>query len=477
MLHASNDGFLFSLMNILRGNQVNPASVSDALRLLCHTAGYAHGLVYEADLSGWFCLTASLLASPILIPTRLDPETVTAQHHAFPANQAVFYLTAGAEQMPEHRQLLRDYAAASMAAAPIHDDSGALYGFVLLLSETPMPPPADQDRDMLSAGLSVLVRYLGMRMYQRKFEQAQVTMGSILDNTGIDIYVNDFYTHEILYVNRSMAAPYGGREKFMGEKCWKTLFPGQGGPCEFCPQHKLIDADGLPTKVYTWDYQRPFDGSWFRVFSAAFRWVDGRLAHVVSSADITDNKRNEALVENMANYDQLTKLPNRRMLVKDCEERIDHADTTVQGYVLFFDIDGFKPINDTLGHDAGDEFLIQLGAFFSGIPLLKNAIYRNGGDEFVALIDGDTLTKANIISLAHFIHERFTKKWSLKKGDIFCNISIGVACYPEDGVTAEELLQKADMAMYRVKKSGGGNLCFGCELEDPHIKHKTEPNL
>lgn len=100
------------------------------------------------------------------------------------------------------------------------------------------------------------------------------------------------------------------------------------------------------------------------MFSAAFRWVDGRLAHVVSSADITDNKRNEALVEYLANYDSLTNLPNRRMLVKECERRIDKTQEGGEGYLLFFDIDGFKKINDTFGHEAGDEFLVQLGQFF-----------------------------------------------------------------------------------------------------------------
>ena len=69
-----------------------------------------------------------------------------------------------------------------------------------------------------------------------------------------------------------------------------------------------------------------------------------------------------------------------------------------EGYLLFFDIDGFKKINDTFGHEAGDEFLVQLGQFFSGIPLLHDAIYRNGGDEFIAIIDGDK-TEANIRNL------------------------------------------------------------------------------
>lgn len=98
----------------------------------------------------------------------------------------------------------------------------------------------------------------------------------------------------------------------------------------------------------------------------------------------------------MANYDVLTGLPNRRMLIEECKNRIDNAKEDEQGYVIFFDIDGFKVINDNYGHDAGDEFLIKLGEFFSSIPLLKNSVYRNGGDEFVAVIGGD-ITKITYV--------------------------------------------------------------------------------
>ena len=200
------------------------------------------------------------------------------------------------------------------------------------------------------------------------------------------------------------------------------------------------------------------------MFSAAFRWVDGRLAHVVSSADITDNKRNEELIQYLANFDSLTGLPNRRKLINDCDNMIGHMRDNAKAYLLFFDLDGFKAINDHYGHDSGDEFLVQLGEFFNGIPMLKNRMYRHGGDEFVALIDG-SVTKDNIRSLVNFIHERFKRTWSLEKGQISCNTSVGVACYPEDGITSEVLIRKADHAMYEIKKKGGAGIRFYEEIE------------
>lgn len=464
MLNFSTSDLLLSLADILKGSRVETTCVSKALELICKSTSWNCGLIYEATVSGQFCLSEHYSSYDMTLLECISGDELTKQEYTFLSSGGIFPIEKGANNTPLELRLLELYATDKMILSPVLDQNADLYGWVVLFGETSGCSCHDLELGTLSVALSMLVRYIGVRMFTRKLDQTKTTMESILDNTGIDIYVNDFYTHEILYVNKSMAAPYGGLTEFMGRTCWETLFPGQNGPCEFCPQNKLLDEDGLPTKVYTWDYQRLFDGSWFRVFSGVFKWIDGRLAHVVSSADITDNKRNEALIENMANYDQLTKLPNRRMLEKECERRINKSTAAEHGYILFFDIDGFKEINDNYGHDAGDEFLIQLGTFFSEIPLLKDSIYRNGGDEFVAVLGGETISKEHIKSLANFIHERFRKPWVLKKGDIFCNTSIGVACYPEDGDTADALIQKADMAMYQVKKSGGGSLCFGYQM-------------
>lgn len=465
--YRMKDQLYLSLTKTLTGSQVETSALVKALELICNSTALQCGLVYEVNPSGDFNLSGYYASSPSAHPACIDAETFTPQERLLMIQQNLCRITKAPDNTALQQKLLQLFCTKALIMTPVSDEEHHLYGMVVLIGSDGDADIANLNMDDLSVALLLLVRYIAIRMYQSKLNQAQLTMGSILDNTGIDIYVNDFENHDILYVNKSMAAPYGGQAQFWGHKCWQVLFPGQSGPCEFCPQNKLIDDNGLPTKVYTWDYQRAFDGSWFRVFSGAFRWVDGRLAHVVSSADITDNKRNEALVENLANYDQLTKLPNRRMLVNECDRRINNSSEGEQGYVLFFDIDGFKAINDTYGHDAGDEFLVQLGEFFSGIPLLKDSIYRNGGDEFVALIDGNGIYHDTIKSLAYFIQSRFRKPWVLKKGEVLCSTSVGVACYPEDGTTSELLLQKADMAMYRAKRAGGGSVCFSSQMSDP----------
>lgn len=461
----SKDVFISTLAQNLSGNQVDSHTLTESLHLINEFGAFDVSMIYEIDSLENFCLKEHTCLTSYKPREKFTMQEVSEKDIVYIKENEFCYIRSSDENSSFEKRLLEKFSAASLFLAHATDENQDIHGFIVFVHEKPIELIKEKYETMITAS-SLLLRCLDVRIYQRMINQAHITMESILDNTGIDIYVNDFYNHDILYVNRSMAAPYGGREQFMGKKCWQVLFPGQSGPCEFCPQKNIVDENGSPTKVYTWDYQRAFDGSWFRVFSSAFRWVDGRLAHVVSSADITDNKHNEALIENLANYDQLTKLPNRRMLLKECERRIDLATLNEKGYILFFDIDNFKTINDTLGHDAGDDFLIQLGEFFSSIPLLKDSIYRNGGDEFVAVLGGEEIQKSNIIILANFILERFRKPWKLRKGNVFCNISIGVACFPEDGTNAEILIQKADMAMYKIKKAGGGGLCFGYELNE-----------
>ena len=448
----------------LAGKQVESEAISEALGMLCEHFSFESGFVYEVDQHNRFCLKERLAPAGLCLCEAFPVDALAPGLRQQLSEEPLTVFTRSVNRDPEAQTFLDLFGAASLVAVSLVDEKFRINGWIVFVDTKKEHQLSAAEREDLEVVLSVLGRAAGVRILQNKLGFAQTSLENILDNTGIDIYLIDFFTYEILYANRSMAEPYGGVAEFLGRTCWQVLFPGQEGPCAFCPKERLIDEEGNPTKVYSWDYQRPFDGSWFRVFSAAFRWVDGRLAHLVSSADITENKQNEALIEYMANYEALTGLPNRRMLVRECKRRIERAAADDKGYVLFFDIDGFKAINDTFGHDAGDEFLVSLGSFFSGIPLLKDAFYRNGGDEFVAILDG-AISEEAIRHLVRFIHERFKKSWRLKNGEVLCNTSVGVACYPEDGETAEDLLNLADQAMYSIKKRGGGGLCFARELK------------
>ena len=125
--------------------------------------------------------------------------------------------------------------------------------------------------------LGSLSKEIAVREYKEREVRASNTLGSIMNNMGVDIYVNSFDSHDMLYANASMAAPYGGIKHFEGKKCWQALYTDKTGECEFCPKR----------------HQRPFDQCWFRVFSAAFPWIDGQMAHVITSVDIDHQKKIE----------------------------------------------------------------------------------------------------------------------------------------------------------------------------------------
>lgn len=459
-----------TMVELLTPKQINSCQIEDALKLLCQEFGFEAGLVYEIDRYSRLNVQEQYLGAQLYTVNNFATKDILPEYRKKLACDQLTVISESAAMTAFEQNLLGFFVAKSAVIFAIVDENRRISGLIVLLNADLDALTAEQKYTMEMA-IPLLSRCINVRINQKRIGFARISLERILDNTGIDIYVNDFYTHDILYVNRSMAAPYGGKEAFTGGKCWQVLFPGKQEQCEFCPQFKLIDEDGNPTKVYSWDYERPFDRSWFRVFSAAFRWVDGRMAHVVSSVDITANKRNEELIKYMANYDELTNLPNRRKFLAECERRIDNAVENENGYILFFDIDGFKAVNDNWGHDAGDELLIKLGKFFNDIPILTNDIYRNGGDEFVAIFGGVGVSKEDIINLGRFIHDRFKSPWRLEKGEVHCNTSIGVACYPEDGETGDVLIAKADQAMYLAKKRGGGKLCFAYEMADGSAKN------
>ena len=186
------------------------------------------------------------------------------------------------------------YKVKSLLIRHFEDTEGKIIGFIGFADrEEGASSFTKEESQAIYLALGALSKEISIREYKEREVRASKTLGSIMNNMGVDIYVNSFDSHDMLYANESMAAPYGGIEHFEGKKCWQALYTDKTGECEFCPKRHLIDENGLPTKVYSWDYQRPFDKCWFRVFSAAFAWIDGQMAHVITSVDIDHQKKIE----------------------------------------------------------------------------------------------------------------------------------------------------------------------------------------
>ncbi len=456
------DVLLLKTASLLDANLPSPQSIQEVLKEVGTVFNLNGGFVYEPNRHNVFELQEAYNKTSFPLCPSFHLDSFNPQQNQQLCFGKIIYIHKNDSNTLSELGFLSVFHAHTLVLLPIVDANNTLIGLVGLLDSIVDAVLLERELSTIQKILRAVSAHIANRVYQRKIEYSRLTLESILDNTGIDIYVNDFENHDILYVNKSMAAPYGGMHYFAGKKCFEALYNNRQEPCTYCPQKRLIDKKGNPTKVYSWDYQRPFDGSWFRVFSTAFQWMDGRLAHIVSSVDITENKRNEYIIKRMANYDSLTKLPNRRKLLADCNLRFGspHAGN---GYLLFLDLDGFKAINDTLGHQAGDSLLRMIGDFFEENESTNGNSYRYGCDEFVMLFDN--ISKKEVTRILKKILKRFAQPWKVNAQDVLCEASIGIAQYPEDGNTADQLLAVADATMYMVKRSGKGAACFAGDTQ------------
>lgn len=160
--------------------------------------------------------------------------------------------------------------------------------------------------------------------------------------------------------------------------------------------------------------------------------------------------------------DELTGLMTRHHLHQIGEVVLKKAGHNRKTAFMFIDLDGFKLINDTLGHDVGDEALKEVAKRMSSIMRPSDLCFRWGGDEFVVIAQG-FFEKIHAGLLARRIINTITRPMVLKGRQAQLGASIGIAVAPDDGLDIDELLRKADKAMYEAKKSGGNTYCFTTE--------------
>jgi len=178
------------------------------------------------------------------------------------------------------------------------------------------------------------------------------------------------------------------------------------------------------------------------------------------ATDISGRKKDEERLQFLANYDELTALPNRRMF----DQRLDYALAHAHRYgkqlaVVYIDLDRFKIINDTLGHAAGDLLLREAAGRLRHCLRESDAVARFGGDEFVVLIT-EFAQKHDVVGVAHKLLEAMACPYLLSGQECHVTASIGISSYPDDSKDAQTLIKNADVAMYRAKERGKNNFQF-----------------
>ncbi|MFG3247290.1 putative bifunctional diguanylate cyclase/phosphodiesterase [Streptomyces sp. NPDC048187] len=276
------------------------------------------------------------------------------------------------------------------------------------------------------------------------------------------------------YVSPAAAGVYGRpAEELVGSELAGLIHPEDLG-CVVHEVRRFLAAS--PAEEPTTRIECRFrsgEGGWLNVESTVNRHHGGLI---FNSRDVTERVRLQAQLQHNAEHDPLTDLPNRALFTRRVQQALSGRRASDRGAalrgtaVLFIDLDGFKGVNDTIGHQAGDELLVQAARRLHEAVRKSDTASRLGGDEFAALIVGDgardrTAREGHIRELADRLRLTLSQPYLIDGNEVRVNASIGVA-FAEPGLGAGELLRNADLAMYRAKAGGKGRV----ELYRPQMQ-------
>lgn len=271
------------------------------------------------------------------------------------------------------------------------------------------------------------------------------------------------------YVSPAAAGVYGrDAEDLVGSELASLIHPEDLG-CVVHEVRRFLAASHTeePTTRIECRF-RSGDGGWLNVESTVNRHHGGLI---FNSRDVTERVRLQAQLQHNAEHDPLTDLPNRALFTRRVQQALSGRRSSDRGTaVLFIDLDGFKAVNDTIGHQAGDELLVQAARRLQDSVRQGDTAARLGGDEFAALIVGDgtrdrTAREHQILELADRLRLTLSQPYAIDGNDVRVAASIGVG-FAEPGLGAGELLRNADLAMYRAKATGKGRV----ELYAPQMQ-------
>jgi diguanylate cyclase (GGDEF)-like protein len=248
---------------------------------------------------------------------------------------------------------------------------------------------------------------------------------------------------------------------------WCDVLAYQRGSGEFAhtdvPLQRAIRRNALLDGPLIYDRERP-NGAFLEVRTTPL--PNGKAVRTYT--DITDRKRAEQRFDFMAHHDGMTGLPNRVLLHDRLSQALAQAKRTAKSVaVLTLDLDHFKEINDTYGHDAGDRVLLQAADRLRSLVRAADTVARTGGDEFVVIQCGAPQPEA-AIDLARRLVDALSQPFDVEGQRVAIGGTVGIALYPEAGATIGELLKNSDIALYLAKTDRRGTFCLfdsGADLE------------
>jgi diguanylate cyclase (GGDEF)-like protein len=285
----------------------------------------------------------------------------------------------------------------------------------------------------------------------------------LVDNLPFGIYVVDA-DYRLVYLNPFLAERFGVGADYTDARCWELLYQGDG-PCSHCRFNLLVTNEGLPTgETIVHEHYNEVDDCWYHQHEQVIFWPDGRIVKFSVLVDISAMKQTQnslaeahaqlALknheLELLSNTDRLTGLDNRHKLDERLAGELARSQRHGTAFsLIMLDIDHFKAVNDTHGHQAGDEVLVAMAALLRRHSRIIDAVGRWGGEEFLLLCP--ETGESGAMSLAEKLRASIEMALFPAVGQV--TASFGVAAWrpADDG---EALLRRADEALYRAKEKG-----------------------
>lgn len=295
---------------------------------------------------------------------------------------------------------------------------------------------------------------------QKKLSEVKLRQfAAVTENTSEGVMITDSH-NRILAVNRAFCTITGYEETEVIGQNPSILASGKYDKAFYRSMWHAIDAQGV------WNgelWNRRKDGTLFPSWLNVNTITDeaGRLVNYVGIfSDMSNIKESEQRLAHMALHDPLTDLANRYLLATQIEHAIDSARRTGDGLnILLLDLDNFKNINDSYGHDAGDAVLIETARRLNGKLRSEDILARFGGDEFVIVLEHIAVT-AHVANIVSKLIALFREPYLVNGQRCFLSISVGIARFPDDGRDAPALIKAADTAMYRAKENGKNGYAF-----------------
>ena len=311
------------------------------------------------------------------------------------------------------------------------------------------------DIKFINDAIRILQSIITKRIQTNSLASSFASLEAVLDNVGSASYVRDTSTGILLFANRSF------KKNFSKELAENTLI-------------ELFESN-IPPKSHSGNYEvhHKAKSKWYDVYYTRIKWVDGRPVSLCAIYDVTEKKLYQKRIEQQAYTDFLTGLYNRMCCEKDLARYVYEARTTGRnGALMYLDLDDFKHINDSLGHQYGDVLLQDISKAMSRIEGITDSCYRMGGDEFVIIVPPDSYSR--IDKIIEDIKNAFATPWYLKDSDYYCTMSMGVVRFPENGDNVSELIRKSDVAMYEAKKSGKNRIAEYSDNIDSSSIHRLD---